>query len=59
MTRKKSRTKEIKYRNPYAKALQKKLFRQRIVKSGKVYSRKSNNGDIYHDKDKDILSISP
>ena len=31
--------KEIKYRNPYAKALRKKIFRQRVVKSGKEYKR--------------------
>lgn len=52
--KKKSRTKEIKYRNPYAKALQKKLFRQRVVKSGKDYSRKSNEGDKNHEQDKDV-----
>ena len=33
--------KEIKYRNPYAKALRKKIFRQRVVKSGKAYKRVS------------------
>jgi len=33
--------KEIKYRNPYAKALRKKIFRQRVVKSGKEYKRVS------------------
>ncbi len=32
--------KEVNSRSPYAKALATPLFRRRVVKSGKLYSRK-------------------
>ena len=40
-----------KRRDPYAKALRRREFRQRVVKSSKYYSRKSKYGDIENGKD--------
>jgi len=43
MRKRKDKNLSLTSRNPYAKALSRRLFRQRIVKSGKDYKRLSKH----------------